>query len=167
MARAYFKTLACKDEYEVARLYTRTDFLAGLREDFGDKASVRFHLAPPMLAGGTDARGRPRKREFGSWVLPLFRLLARMKGLRGTALDLFGKTAERRMERELIGEFEATVDQILGSLTGANRDLAAEIVSEYLDIRGFGPVKEAAARAARERIADKLAGFHAAGREAA
>jgi indolepyruvate ferredoxin oxidoreductase len=167
VARAYFKTLAYKDEYEVARLYTRTDFLAGLREDFGDQASVRFHLAPPMLAGGTDARGRPRKREFGSWVLPLFRLLARMKGLRGTALDIFGKTAERRMERELIGEFEATVDQILGSLTGANRDLAAEIVGEYLDIRGFGPVKEAAAEAARARIADKLAGFHAAGREAA
>jgi indolepyruvate ferredoxin oxidoreductase len=71
------------------------------------------------------------------------------------------------MERELIAEFEATVDQILGSLTGANRDLAAEIVSEYLDIRGFGPVKEAAAETARKRIADKLAGFHAAGREAA
>ena len=82
VARAYFKTLAYKDEYEVARLYTQTDFLGTLRKDFGDRASVRFHLAPPLLAGGTDARGRPRKREFGRWVLPLFRLLARMKGLR-------------------------------------------------------------------------------------
>jgi indolepyruvate ferredoxin oxidoreductase len=167
VARAYFKTLAYKDEYEVARLYTDTDFLKNVRDDFGNSARLRFNLAPPILGGGTDARGRPRKREFGSWILPLFRLLARMRRLRGTAFDVFGKTAERRMERALIAEFEATVEEILGALTGANRALAAGIVSDYLDIRGFGPVKEASAQEVRTRIRGKLANFHAADRQAA
>jgi indolepyruvate ferredoxin oxidoreductase len=167
VARAYFKTLAYKDEYEVARLYTQTSFLGDMGEAFGDGARLRFHLAPPIAGGATDARGRPRKREFGAWILPLFRLLARMKRLRGTAFDPFGRTAERRMERALIAEFEETIEKLLGELTGSNRQLAAEIVGEYLDIRGFGPVKAAAAQEVRRRIAEKLAGFRAAGRKAA
>ena len=167
VARAYFKTLAYKDEYEVARLHIQREFLDRVRADFGTRATIRFNLAPPFLGSGKDARGRPRKREFGSWVVPVFRLLARLKGLRGTALDPFGKTAERRMERALIGEFEATIDEILASLTGANRDIACDIVGEYLEIRGFGPVKEAAARAAREKIRNGLDALATPGRKAA
>ena len=86
----------------------------------------------------------------------MFRLLARMRRLRGTAFDLFGYTAERRMERELIGEFERTVDEVLSKLDAANIDLAVEIVGEFLEIRGYGPVKEEAAANARTRIASKL-----------
>ena len=109
VARAYFKTLAYKDEYEVARLYVDSGFVGRTKSEFGGRARLRFHLAPPILGAARDARGRPVKREFGEWILPLFRLLARMRKIRGTKLDLFGMTAERRMERALIGEFECTV----------------------------------------------------------
>ncbi|MCH8303103.1 MAG: 2-oxoacid:acceptor oxidoreductase family protein, partial [Proteobacteria bacterium] len=158
-ARSYFKTLAYKDEYEVARLHTATGFLEKVRRDYGDKARLRFHLAPPLLSRGVDARGRPRKREFGAWMIPAFRLLARLRKLRGTRFDLFGMTAERRMERALIGEFEKNVEILLQHLSLHNINLAIEIVNEYLEIRGYGPVKEEAAEKARARIASKLTGY--------
>src|SRR5690606_31742049 len=101
VARSYFKTLAYKDEYEVARLHTETGFLEKVRREYGDKARISFHLAPPILNAGVDARGRPRKRRFGPWMIPVFRLLASMRRFRGTRLDLFGRTAERHMERQL------------------------------------------------------------------
>jgi len=157
--RAYFKTLACKDEYEVARLYTQSGFLEQLRSDYGERARIRFHLAPPLFNRAVDARGRPRKKEFGAWILPLFRLLARLKPLRGTAFDLFGLTHERREERKLIAEFEAHIEDILGALTAGNIEAAAGIIHEYLDIRGFGPVKSQAMEKARTRIARGLADF--------
>ena len=113
VARSYFKLLSYKDEYEVARLHTQTGFLEKVRRDFGNKAKLRFHLAPPLLNTKKDARGRPRKKEFGIWMIPAFRLLAGLRGLRGSKLDLFGYTAERRMERALIGEFEQTVTSLL------------------------------------------------------
>jgi len=159
VTRAYFKTLAYKDEYEVARLYVQTEFLSRVDAEFGGRSRLRFHLAPPILGGGTDARGRPRKREFGAWVIPLFRLLARFRKLRGTAFDPFGMTAERRMERALIGEFETQLDFMLERLTADNIDLAKDIVDEYLEIRGYGPVKEQAAAEARSRIQAKLDSF--------
>jgi indolepyruvate ferredoxin oxidoreductase len=159
VARSYFKTLACKDEYEVARLHTDTGFLENVRKDFGDKARLRFHLAPPLLSRSVDSRGRPPKREFGAWMIPAFRLLARLRSLRGTRLDLFGFGAERRLERALIGEFEEHIETLLQHLSLHNIDLAIEIVNEYLEIRGFGPVKEEAAQQARARIASKLAGY--------
>ena len=159
VARGYFKTLAYKDEYEVARLHTDTGFLEKVRKDFGNNARLRFHLAPPLLSHGVDARGRPRKREFGAWMIPAFRLLARFRKLRGTRFDLFGMTAERRMERALIGEFENNVEILLRHLSLHNIELAIEIVSEYLEIRGYGPVKEVAADKARDRIAAKLSGY--------
>jgi len=158
-ARSYFKTLAYKDEYEVARLHTATGFLEKVKRDFGDKARLRFHLAPPLLSRGIDARGRPRKREFGAWMIPAFKVLARLRRLRGTRFDLFGMTAERRMERALIGEFEKNVEILLQHLSLHNIDLAIEIVNEYLEIRGYGPVKEEAAEKARARIASKLTGY--------
>jgi indolepyruvate ferredoxin oxidoreductase len=167
VAKAYFKTLACKDEYEVARLYAETDFLDETRSAFGSEARLKLHLAPPVLNRSTDARGRPLKRAFGAWILPVFRVLARLKKLRGTSLDLFGRTAERRMERALITEFETHVEQLLAGLQRHNVELAADIVNEYLEIRGFGPVKEKAAAEARGRIASKLQDFAGSRRMAA
>ena len=159
VARSYFKTLAYKDEYEVARLHTATGFLEKVKRDFGDKARLRFHLAPPLLSRGVDARGRPRKREFGAWMIPAFKVLARFHRLRGTRFDLFGMTAERRMERALIEEYEENIGILLTHLSLHNVDLAIEIVNEYLEIRGYGPVKENAADKARTRIATKLGGY--------
>ena len=156
VARSYFKTLAYKDEYEVARLYTDTGFLDKIKKDYGSQAKLHFNLAPPILGGDLDARGRPRKREFGAWLIPVFRLLAKMRKLRGSRFDLFGMTVERKMERALIGEFESNVDLLLQRLTAVNVEFATEIVNEYLEIRGYGPVKEAAARDARTRIETKL-----------
>jgi len=152
VARSYFKLLSYKDEYEVARLHTQTGFLENIRRDFGSKAKVRFHLAPPLLGGKKDARGRPPKKEFGAWMIPAFRVLAKMRGLRGTKLDLFGYTAERRMERGLISEFEATVDKLLAALSADNIDEATAVVRLYMGIRGYGPVKEAAVKEVREKI---------------
>ena len=159
VAKALFKTLAYKDEYEVARLHVESAFVGKLRDEYGDGARLRFHLAPPLLSRETDARGRPRKREFGAWILPVFRLLAKLKRLRGSRLDLFGMTDERKMERALIAELEGQLDEIVDNLTAANVAVATEIVAEYLEIRGFGPVKESAAEAARKRIREKLDGF--------
>ncbi|MEE8427591.1 MAG: indolepyruvate ferredoxin oxidoreductase family protein, partial [Woeseiaceae bacterium] len=158
-ARSYFKLLSYKDEYEVARLHTKTGFLASVRRDYGDNARLRFHLAPPLLSSTKDARGRPRKKEFGAWIIPVFRLLARMRGLRGTRLDVFGLTAERRMERALITEFEELIDRMIPSLSAANLALAHEIIASYMDIRGFGPVKEDAAAIVRDRVASLLQDF--------
>ena len=142
VTQAWFRLLSYKDEYEVARLQTSPEFLASVHRDFGDSAKLRFHLAPPLLGGKKDARGRPLKREFGAWILPVFRLLARLKGLRGTAFDIFGYTAERRMERELITEFESLISDALPTLDAANCDELLTRVRAYLDVRGFGPVKE-------------------------
>ena len=154
-ARSYFKLLSYKDEYEVARLHTQTGFLEQLREDFGNQVKLRFHLAPPIFNGKRDARGRPLKKEFGAWLLPLFRLLARMRGLRGTPFDIFGFTAERRMERDLIKEFEHLVDELLPSLDADRLDSAAQLLGLYMDIRGYGPVKEQAAQEVRDKIAER------------
>ncbi len=155
-AKSYFKLLAYKDEYEVARLHTQTGFLDSIREDFGKRAKVRFHLAPPILNAGRDARGRPLKKSFGRWMIPVFRMLARMRRLRGTPFDIFGMTSERRMERALPLEFEATVDKVLGKLDAENLADAAEIIAMYMDIRGYGPVKEEAIDDVRARVASRV-----------
>jgi indolepyruvate ferredoxin oxidoreductase len=159
VARSYFKLLAYKDEYEVARLHTRTGFLEGVREQFGPSAKVRFHLAPPVLNGKRDARGRPLKKSFGRWMIPVFRLLAGMRRLRGSAFDVFGMTRERRMERELIAEFEQTVSALQCKLDESNVEQAIEIVQMYMDIRGYGPVKEQAVAEVRKRVEAALEAY--------
>jgi indolepyruvate ferredoxin oxidoreductase len=159
VARAYFKTLAYKDEYEVARLHTQTGFLTDLKEQYGKQAKISFHLAPPLLGGKLDARGRPGKRQFGPWIIPLFRVLAKLRRLRGTPLDVFGLTAERRMERALIGEFEATLGRIMEGLSAENVGDAVAIVGRFLDIRGYGPVKDLAVAEVRKDISRRLASF--------
>jgi indolepyruvate ferredoxin oxidoreductase len=156
VARSYFKLLSYKDEYEVARLHTATGFLDAIRQDFGRDAKIRFHLAPPFLNRKRDARGRPVKKEFGAWMVPLFRLLARLRRLRGGIFDVFGYTAERRMERALIVEFESTIDTLLPGMRKEQLPDAAELVRRYLDIRGYGPVKEFAAREVRADVESRL-----------
>ena len=117
---------------------------------------MRVHLAPPLLSR-KDANGHLIKREFGPWVFSAFKLVAALRGLRGTPFDLFGHTAERRMERQLIGDYERQVDELLGTLTSANVDLAAEIACIPEHIRGYGHVKHAHLQSARQREAELLA----------
>jgi indolepyruvate ferredoxin oxidoreductase len=167
VARSYFKLLSYKDEYEVARLHTQTGFLEAVTRDFGAKAKVRFHLAPPLLNSKTDARGRPRKKEFGAWMIPVFRVLARMRRLRGTSFDIFGRSPERRTERTLIREFEQRIEQLLGALQPDNLDLVTEIVTLYMDIRGYGPVKDQAVEDVRIRVANKISSLASSEQQAA
>jgi indolepyruvate ferredoxin oxidoreductase len=149
VARGYHKLLACKDEYEVARLHLAT--LEQARAVFAGDLRPTFHLAPPFLPG-RDAAGRPRKRAFGPWVLPLFRLLARLRRLRGTWADPFAHSAERRMERRLVAEYEADMAEVFALLRPDTLETARALAELPLSIRGFGPVKAAnAARAARRR----------------
>ncbi|MBT8137184.1 MAG: indolepyruvate ferredoxin oxidoreductase family protein [Gammaproteobacteria bacterium] len=153
VARSYFKLLAYKDEYEVGRLHTRTGFAEQVAQQFEGDYKLNYHMAPPLLSPGVDARGRPRKRAFGPWLTPLLGMLARMKGLRGTPLDLFGYTAERRLERALIVEFEQLVERLLAGLTTEKLAAAAAIAAMPMEIRGFGPVKIDAAKKVREQLA--------------
>jgi len=160
VAEGYHKLLAYKDEYEVARLHLTT--LAKAEAEFEPGFRPKFHLAPPMLTG-TEQGGRPKKRAFGPWMLPAFRLLAQLKPLRGTALDLFGRSAERRMERALIAEYEADMAEILPAVTPQTLEIAEALARLPLQIRGFGPVKEASAKAAAARRAELLAAFREGG----
>ena len=134
--------MAYKDEYEVARLYTQSGFLHRVAERFEGPYRLHFHLAPPILGQRDPKTGHLKKREFGPWVLPLFRLLATMKRLRGTSFDIFGKTPERRTERRLIGEYEALVEELLARLAPGNHALATELAALPMEIRGIGHVKE-------------------------
>ena len=153
VARSYFKLLSYKDEYEVARLHTRPEFIESVRDQFGAKAKFRFHLAPPLLSSKLDARGRPRKREFGAWMLPVFRVLASLRGLRGGVFDVFGLTAERKMERALIAEFETLMTELLPNLTEQQLPAATELVQCFMQIRGFGPVKKESVELVRRKVA--------------
>ena len=150
-ARSYFQLLAYKDEYEVARLYSNGEFERRVADKFEGDYRLRFHLAPPWFARRDAQTGIPRKREFGAWIMPLFRLLARGKGLRGGAFDVFGYSAERRMERELIEQFEDDIDSILAMLTDENFEVALELAALPQKIRGFGHVKQKSAADASNR----------------
>jgi len=143
VARSLFKLMAYKDEYEVARLYTETDFLKRVADQFEGSYTLNFHLAPPTLGDRDPKTGHLRKRRFGPWMLPVFRILARLRRLRGTPFDVFGRSEERKLERRLIGEYEALLDEILAILSPSNHEVAIELASLPLEIRGFGHVKEA------------------------
>ncbi len=159
VARNAFKLMAYKDEYEVARLYTDGDFARRIADTFEGDFKLKFHLAPPVLKGEPLPNGRPRKREFGPWMMPAFRVLAKLKRLRGTAFDPFGRSAERRMERALIADYEALVESFAQTLTTANHGVALELARLPDAIRGFGPVKEAAVKKAAARKAELLAAY--------
>ncbi|MDN5926239.1 MAG: indolepyruvate ferredoxin oxidoreductase family protein [Hyphomicrobiales bacterium] len=150
-ARNLFKLMAIKDEYEVARLYTDGSFRKQLAAEFEHYDKLEFHLAPPILnRRGSD--GRLRKSKFGPWMMKAFGVLAALKGLRGTAFDIFGYSEERRMERRLLAEYESDLDRIAGVLSPERIDAAAALASVPALIRGFGHVKAAnATKAAGER----------------
>lgn len=147
----YAKLLAYKDEYEVARLFTDGKFEQSIRDQFEGDFTLNFNLAPPLLGGGKDALGRPRKREFGPGMMKGFRLLAKMRTLRGTPLDIFGYSADRRLERDLIRGYENDVEFLLDKLSPQTIDTAIELLSLPDRIRGYGPVKEKAVTDARKR----------------
>jgi indolepyruvate ferredoxin oxidoreductase len=140
VARYLFKLMAYKDEYEVARLHTDAAFTAKVDAMFEGDYKLVHHLAPPLIAK-TNERGELVKRPFGPWMRSAFGVLAKLKGLRGGALDVFGRTEERRMERGLITRYEATLTELLKTLNAANRAQAVEIARLPEDIRGFGHVK--------------------------
>ncbi|MFO1285728.1 MAG: indolepyruvate ferredoxin oxidoreductase family protein [Rubrivivax sp.] len=150
VARYLFKLMAYKDEYEVARLHSDAAFNAKIAGMFEGDYKLVHHLAPPLLAKHNE-RGELVKRPFGTWVQPAFAVLAKLKGLRGTAFDPFGRSEERRSERALIGEYRASIEELLRTLSAGNRALAVEIARLPEEIRGFGHVKERHLKAARAK----------------
>ncbi|RIK92994.1 MAG: indolepyruvate ferredoxin oxidoreductase family protein, partial [Burkholderiales bacterium] len=160
VARNLFKLMAYKDEYEVARLYTASAFRERLDEQFEGDFRLSFHLAPPLLAR-RNAKGELVKREYGSWVMNVFAVLARLRRLRGTTFDPFGRTEERRAERQLVADYEATVDRLLETLDVQRLPLAVRIASIPDEIRGFGHVKARNLASARKRWGEEMARYEA------
>ena len=160
VTRYYFKLMAYKDEYEVARLYTDGSFVEKLNAQFEGDFKLKFHLAPPIFAKRNPENGHLIKQEFGPWMMKAFGLLAKFKALRGTPLDPFGKSEERIAERALIKEYEATMTELCGSLTKDNLPLAIEIAEIPEHIRGYGHVKETHIAAAKGLREDLLSRFH-------
>ncbi len=166
VARNLFKLMAYKDEYEVARLYAETGFAERIAREFEGPFKLKFHLAPPLIARPRPGQAEPRKVTFGPWMMPVFQGLAKLKRLRGTPLDLFGYTAERRMERRLIADYEMLMDEVLERL--GSKDVGRLQVALMLEllrlpegIRGFGPVKERAVAAVERRKRELLARLRA------
>ena len=140
VARNLFKLMAYKDEYEVARLHTNTAFLQKIGDMFEGDYTVNYHLAPPIISK-TNEKGELKKQKFGPLMLTGFKLLKHFKVLRGTPLDIFGNTEEREMERALIGEYVASIDEVLAKLNADNHALALEIANLPDAVKGFGHVK--------------------------
>jgi indolepyruvate ferredoxin oxidoreductase len=161
VARYYFKLMAYKDEYEVARLHTDKAFLARIGAQFEGDFKLHHHLAPPLLSGKNDA-GELKKSKFGPWVRVGFHVLAPMKFLRGTAFDIFGYTAERREERSLVREYRAGIEGLLPKLTAYNRDAAVAFAKVPEHIRGYGHVKARHLESARKLWEAALQKFHQA-----
>ena len=156
VATYFAKLMAYKDEYEVARLYSAAEFKAELQEQFEGDVQLRFNLAPPIFSRKDPVTGQLLKREYGAWMLKAMHVLARFKGLRGTPFDPFGHTRERREERELIDEYERTVDKLLASLQATQIDLAVQLASLPEHIRGYGHVKDAHLEKVRVQRAELL-----------
>jgi indolepyruvate ferredoxin oxidoreductase len=165
-ARSVSQLMSYKDEYEVARLYTSGAFPQMLKDAFGEKYSFNYHLSPPMLSAPDKLGNRPSKIRMGEWLTPVFRLLARLKFLRGTPFDLFGYTSERRMERHFVRHLAETIDFLVARLSPSTLDAAVAIVERYQAIRGFGEVKRRKAEAVLAEIDARKAEL-IGGREAA
>ncbi|NVD35281.1 indolepyruvate ferredoxin oxidoreductase family protein [Marinobacter lutaoensis] len=147
VAQQLYRFMAYKDEYEVARLFAETDFMKEVNDTFEGDFKVHFHLAPPILNTGTDARGRPRKRRFGPWMFRVFKVLARMRGLRGSVFDPFRYSADRRLDRALLADYQQLVERIARELNAGNYDTFLQLAELSSEVRGFGPVREQAAEA--------------------
>lgn len=150
------RLMAYKDEYEVARLYTAPAFKARMRAQFAGDYKMTFNLAPPFLPG-RDAIGRPKKRAVPGWTMTLFAMLTTMKGLRGTAFDIFGYNAERRMERKMIANYRALIENVVDGLTRSSLPAAIELAGAAAEVRGYGPVKAASFRAYQARLPGLIA----------
>ena len=144
VARYAFKLMSYKDEYEVARLYTDGTFLRQLNEQFDGDYKIEFNLAPPLISKRDPSTGQLKKQVYGPWLMHGFRLLSKLKGLRGTAWDIFGKTAERKQERLLIEDYFKVIEMACRNLSRGNHSVAVELASIPEKIRGYGHVKEAA-----------------------
>jgi indolepyruvate ferredoxin oxidoreductase len=160
VAKNYFKLLAYKDEYEVGRLFSDPAFTERLQQAFEGDYQLEFHLAPPLFAKIDANSGELKKRAYGQWMMKAFKCLAVLKGLRGSWLDVFGYTAERRTERGLIVEYEALLDTLLDGLTPTNHATALALASLPEKIRGFGHVKQASIDVAREHKVQLLEDFN-------
>ncbi|MEO8488077.1 MAG: DUF6537 domain-containing protein, partial [Betaproteobacteria bacterium] len=162
VARYDFKLRAVKDEYEVARLYSETDFAARVAQQFEGDYKLVFHLAPPLTSKADATTGEPRKSTYGPWMMKAFRMLAKLRRLRGTALDVFGRTEERKMERRLLAEYEAQIDEISKRLAPHNHAIAVEIARIPEHIRGYGHVKLRHLKEAKARETVLLGQFRGA-----
>ena len=160
VARYYFKLLAIKDEYEVARLYTDGAFAKQVAAAFEGSLRYEFHLAPPIM-GRKDSQGRPIKTTFGPWMMSAFGVLAKLRFLRGTPLDVFGRSEERQTERKLITDYETLIDELLAGLTPENHLLAVALASIPEKIRGYGYVKESHLKKAKAEEHELLMQFRA------
>ena len=162
VARYYFKLLAVKDEYEVARLYTDGEFEKRVAAQFEGGYKLKFHLAPPAFNKADPLTGEAKKSVYGPWMMGAFRVLAKMRGLRGTALDVFAHTAERKLERALPGQYETLVDELVAALAPHNHALAVQLAQTPEHIRGYGHVKDRHLKLAKAKEAELLAAFRAA-----
>ncbi len=159
VARYAFKLMAYKDEYEVARLYADSDFKKRVADQFEGDYKLTFHLAPPLMNPPDPVTGEAKKSVFGPWMMTAFSVLAKFKSLRGTALDIFGYSEERKMERQLIVDYEKTLEELLSKLSATNYDVAVDIASIPEFIRGFGHVKHRHFVEAKKREAELLEMF--------
>ena len=157
-ARYLFKLMAYKDEYEVARLHTDAGFLGKVNAMFEGDFKINYHLAPPLIAVKNE-KGELQKQKFGPWMLTAFKLLARLKGLRGSPMDVFGRTEERKIERALIDEYKASMEEVLASLSAENHATAVEIARIPEAIKGYGHVKARHLAAARPQWAALMTAF--------
>ncbi|MEO7851609.1 MAG: DUF6537 domain-containing protein, partial [Rubrivivax sp.] len=160
VGKYYFKLLAIKDEYEVARLHVQSGFLDGIAQQFEGDYKLSFNLAPPLLSKRDPSTGEPKKSEFGPWVLPILRVLAKLRFVRGSVFDVFGYTKERRIEQALIGQYETRIEHALSMLETSegerHKDLLVELASLPELIRGYGHVRARGIELSRTREAELL-----------
>ncbi len=167
VAENAFKLMAYKDEYEVARLHSGPEFRAALERQFEVTGKLEFHLAPPLLSRADPITGKVKKRSFGPWMMNVFRLLAAMRGLRGTAFDVFGYQKERRIERELIRDYKSLIETMCAKLSPENHKIAVSLAALPADIKGYGHVKNAAIEQSKTKERKLIQSFSAPAQKAA
>ena len=167
LARALYKLMAYKDEYEVARLHSAPEFLQSLSRQFEGDYKLAFYLAPPLISRVDQVTGRPQKIRFGAWMLPAFKLLAKFKFLRHTAFDPFGYTAERKLERQLIADYKTTIEDLVTQLSSEKVAELLAIAGLPMTIRGYGHVKLASVERYQAELRERLEGWQDAASKAA
>lgn len=159
VAKNLYKLMTYKDEYEVARIFCRNNFLEEINNQFEGDFQLKFNLAPPLLNRIDKNSGRPVKREYGGWMMKVFSLLSRLKGLRGTAFDIFGFSEERKLERTDIDNYLKILEKVKGGLTKGNYEIGCELCESVFMVRGFGPVKAENRRKVAEKQVTLLKQF--------